>query len=151
MRFKNVLALVACSLAASAVFGQTAMSAASKPVIWPAGDMKWTSIGPETPDVKIVDLWGDHTKGAFGALIKFPAGYTVPLHTHTSDMRLVVVSGTFIHTPQGKPAANLTAGSYLNQPGGYVHETGCGKAAECVFFVEGNGAFDLKPYGAAKK
>ena len=151
MSVKNVLALAVCSLAASAVFGQTAMTAAAKAVISPAADMKWVSIGPETPDVKITDLWGDHTKGAFGALIKFPAGFSAPLHTHTADMRLVVISGTFIHTPQGKPPVNLMAGSYLNQPGGYIHETACGKTSECVFFTEGNGPFDLKPLGDGKK
>jgi hypothetical protein len=31
------------------------------------------------------------------------------------------------------------------QPGGnYRHTTSCDKASECLFFVESNGAFDLK-------
>jgi quercetin dioxygenase-like cupin family protein len=151
MRRKNILVLAVSFLAASAVFGQSTMTATSKAVIWPAADMKWVPISPDMADVKIADLWGDHTKGAFGALIKFPAGFTAAAHTHTADVRIVVVSGTFIHTPQGKPAVNLTAGSYLFQPGGsYVHTTSCGKESECIFFAEGNGAFDLKPVGQHK-
>src|SRR5262249_49493083 len=106
---------------------------------------------PETPEVKIVDLWGDHTKGAFGALIKFPAGYTAPLHTHSADMKLVVISGTVIHTPQGKAPVNLPAGSYLLQPAGYVHATACSKTSDCLFSTEATGAFDLKPLEPPKK
>jgi quercetin dioxygenase-like cupin family protein len=146
MRVKSFLAVAVCLLAASAVLGQSAMGAAGTPTIRPAADMKWAPISPDNPQVMISDLWGDHTKGAYGALIKFPAGWETPLHTHTSDFRIVVISGTFIHTPQGKPASSLTAGSYLFQPGGtYVHATACGKASECMIFTEGNGAFDLKP------
>lgn len=151
MRAKSIPALAVCFLAASAVFGQGAMTAKTKAVMLPAADMKWVAISPDSPDVKIVDLWGDHTKGAFGALVKFPAGYMVPPHTHTADMRSVIISGTFIHTPQGKPSVNLPAGSYLVQPGGdYVHTTACGKESECVFFTESTGAFDLKPVEAKK-
>jgi quercetin dioxygenase-like cupin family protein len=151
MKIKSFLAVAVCLLAASAVFGQSAMGAAGTPTIWPAADLKWAPISPENPTVMIADLWGDHTKGPYGAVIKFPAGFEAPAHTHTADFRIVVISGTFIHTAQGKPAANLTAGSYLFQPGGnYVHTTACGKASECMIFTEGNGAFDLKPVEAKK-
>jgi hypothetical protein len=45
----------------------------------------------------------------------------------------------------------LGPGSYMMQPGGnYRHVTSCDKAADCVFFVESNGAFDLKVVEAAK-
>jgi hypothetical protein len=37
------------------------------------------------------------------------------------------------------------------QPGrDYRHTTSCDSTAECVFFVEGRGAFDLKVVGADK-
>jgi quercetin dioxygenase-like cupin family protein len=150
MRVRSILA-VGVSLLASSVFAQSAMGGSKSAVIRPAAEMKWGPISPENPEVMITDLWGDHTKGAFGALIKFPAGYTADMHTHTADVRIVVVSGTFLHTPQGKPEAKLTAGSYVFQPGGgYVHATGCGKESECVFFAEASGAFDLKPLEAKK-
>ncbi len=154
MRGRNVLAFVVLILLAAAVLAQGSgaakaksapKSAASKAVMWPAGDLKWEDLADAPPGVKVVDLWGKHTKGAYGALMKFPAGFSAGLHTHTSDMRIVVVSGTFIHGPEGKPEVRLTAGSYLKQPGGnYRHTTACDKASECVFFVEGSGKFDIK-------
>jgi len=127
-------------------------SGGAQPVIKQAADLKWTDLDPKgAPGVKIADLWGDHSKGAFGAMIKFPAGFSAPLHTHTHDMKLVIVSGTFVQAPEGKPEFRLSAGSYLMQPGGnYRHTTSCSKDAECVFFAEGTGAFDLKPAAAGK-
>ena len=78
-----------------------------------------------------------------------PAGFAVPLHTHTYDMKVVIVSGTYIQAPEGKPEFRLGPGSYFLQPGGsYRHTTTCDKAAECVFFVESKGPFDLKPVAA---
>jgi anti-sigma factor ChrR (cupin superfamily) len=118
----------------------------------PAAELKWTDLDPKgAPGVKVVDLWGDHTKGAFGAYFKLPAGFAAPLHTHTHDMRVVFVSGTYIQAPEGKPEFRLGPGSYMMQPGGdYRHTTSCDKSAECVFFVESNGPFDLKVVETAK-
>jgi anti-sigma factor ChrR (cupin superfamily) len=123
--------------------------AASQLVVIPASDMKWTDLGPGAPGVKVADLWGNHASGAFGAFLKLPAGFAVPLHTHTYDMKVVILSGTYIQAPEGKPEFRLGPGSYFLQPGGnYRHTTTCDKASECVFLVESNGPFDLKPVDA---
>ncbi|MGH9318112.1 MAG: cupin domain-containing protein [Thermoanaerobaculia bacterium] len=160
MRGRNVLAFVVSFLVAGAALAQGSGEAkakaapkakAPKAVIWPAADMKWAPMADGPPGVTIVDLWGDHTKSAYGAMTKFPAGTTAPLHTHTSDMRIVVVSGTLIHGPEGKPEVRLGPGSYLKQSGGsYRHTTTCDKASECVFFMESGGKFDIHMVEAAK-
>jgi hypothetical protein len=120
---------------------------ATTPLFIPGSDLKWSDLDPAgAPGVKVVDLWGDHQTGPFGALFKLPAGFTVPLHTHTHAMKVVFVSGTYIQAPEGKPEVRLGPGSYMMQPGGnYRHTTSCDPASDCVFFVESNGAFDLKP------
>jgi anti-sigma factor ChrR (cupin superfamily) len=125
---------------------------AGQPVFMSAGDLKWVDLDPKgAPGVKVADLWGDHTKGAFGAYLKLPAGFAVPLHTHTHAMKVVFLSGTYIQAPEGKAEVRLGPGSYMMQPGGnYRHITSCDKASDCVFFVESNGAFDLKPVETAK-
>jgi anti-sigma factor ChrR (cupin superfamily) len=127
-------------------------AAAGQPVVMPAGDLKWTDLDPTgAPGVKIADLWGDHRTGRFGAPFKLPAGFSVPLHTHTHDMRIVFVSGTYIQRQEGKSEFRLGPGSYLMQPGGnYRHSTACDKASDCVFFVESDGAFDLEMADLAK-
>jgi len=125
---------------------RTARKDESRLVIVPPADLKWTDLDPTgAPGVKVADLWGNHTKGPFGAFFKLPAGFAAPLHTHTNDMKVVIVSGTYVQAPEGKPEFRLGAGSYFLQPGGnYRHTTSCDPAAECVFFVGGKGRFDLK-------
>ena len=135
--------------------GNTTAKPAPKPesrlVVMPASDLKWTDLGPGAPGVKVADLWGNRAKGAFGALFKLPAGFAAPLHTHTYDMKVVIVSGTYIQAPDGKPEFRLGPGSYFLQPGGnYRHTTTCDRASDCVFFVESNGAFDFKPVAVGK-
>ncbi len=161
MRARNVLAFAVSFVLAAAVLAQgygeakaksAPKAAAGQPVFMQAGDLKWTDLDPTgAPGVKIADLWGNHATGAYGAFIKFPAGFAAPLHTHTNAMKLVIVSGTFIQGPEGKPEVRLGPGSYLSQPGGnYRHTTSCDKASECLFFAESNGKFDLKPVEAGK-
>ena len=113
----------------------------------PAADLKWIDLDPAgAPGVKVATLWGDHRSGAFGAFFRLPAGFSAPLHAHSHDMKLVIVSGTYIQGPEGKPEFRLGPGSYLMQPGGsYWHTTSCDPASECLFFVESGGAFDLQP------
>jgi hypothetical protein len=161
MLARNVIALAMASALAAAALAQgtgpakakiAPRSAASRLVVMPAGDLKWADLDPTgAPGVKIADLWGDHAKGAFGAFLRLPAGFAVPLHTHTYDIKVVIVSGTYIQAPEGKPEFRIGPGSYFMQPGGnYRHTTSCDKASDCVLFAESNGKFDLKLVDAAK-
>jgi len=139
-------------LSAAGLFAQSAAPAArnaNAPVFMPAADMKWVE-DPNAPGVKFADIWGDHTKTGYGAFIRFPAGFTAPLHTHSHAAKLVVISGTLIQVPEGKPEVRLGPGSYLMQPGKtYRHVTKCDQASECLVFSESTGAFDLIPVEGA--
>ena len=161
MRVRSVLTIVMTFALPVTLLAQGSGTAKAKPapkpaesrlVVMPAGDMKWTDLDPAgAPGVKVADLGGNHANGAFGALFKLPAGFAAPLHTHTYDMKVVIISGTYIQAPEGKPEFRLGPGSYFMQPGGnYRHTTTCDKSSDCVFFVEGKGAFDLKPVDAGK-
>jgi hypothetical protein len=158
MKTRTILGLAASFAFGSAVLAQTSVdmtmkkvpkAAATTPTFTPAADLKWVDLDPKgAPGVKVADLWGNHTKGAYGAYLKLPAGFTTPLHTHTYAMKVIFVSGTYIQAPEGKPEVRLGPGSYMMQPGGnYKHVTSCDKSADCVFFVESAGPFDLKPVG----
>ena len=165
MRARHLLAFAVSVLLAAAVFAQeakqetketktkTAPKAMAKaPVFKPAEDLKWEDLDPTgAPGVKIADVSGNHAKGAFAAFIKFPNGFNTPLHTHTADMKITVISGTFTQTPEGKSQVKLGPGSYFLQPGvTYKHVTGCEGASGCEIFLESNGKFDLKPAEAGK-
>ena len=155
MRPGNAIALSILLILAAPVLAQPSEKAQvntapkpgpGQPVFMPAGDLKWTDLDPNgAPGVKVADLWGDHAKGAFGAYLKLPAGFAAPLHTHTHAMKVVFLAGTYIQAPEGKAEVRLGPGSYMMQPGGnYRHTTSCDKASDCLFFVESDGAFDLK-------
>jgi quercetin dioxygenase-like cupin family protein len=137
--------VVVVSLLAAALFAQTSGKAKAKEKVWPAADMKWVPSPGAPAGVMQVALWGDSTKGAYGALEKFPAGFSAPLHTHSASLKTVVISGTIIHGVPGKPDVSLPAGSYLYEPANMPHTTACDKASECVFFLEASGKFDLIP------
>jgi anti-sigma factor ChrR (cupin superfamily) len=152
MRARSVLEFALSFLFAAAVLAQGGeekpKAAAKAPIFrevaWPAGDMKWADVPDAPPGVKVVDLWVDHARGAFASFQKLPAGFALPLHTHSADLRIVVISGTIIHRAQGKSEIRLPAGSYLVEPSTLRHATTCDAASECVVFVEGNRTFDVK-------
>ena len=73
------------------------------------------------------------------------AGQVHPLHTHTSDVKSVVVSGTFMVGPEGGPEKKLGPGSYFFVPGRMKHTSTCAAGADCVLFQETSGKFDMKP------
>ncbi|MDQ6893336.1 MAG: cupin domain-containing protein [Acidobacteriota bacterium] len=140
-----VLVTMAASALAQAADSKMTAKAKGREIIWPAGDYKWVDAPNAPPGVKQVVLWGDPTKGGrFGAIQKFPAGFSAPLHTHSAGLHMVIMSGTVIHIPEGKPEVRLPANSYLYDPPGYRHSTKCDAASECVFFLEGDGKFDVK-------
>lgn len=137
----TTLLFAACTHAAPDVRGPWGPA----PVPIAAADLSWTALDPSgAPGVQIAPLWGDPSTGPFGAFLKLPAGFAAPLHTHTHPMKVVIVSGTYIQQPEGSPEFRLGPGSYLMQPGGnYRHITRCAPDADCIFFFESEGAFDL--------
>jgi hypothetical protein len=86
--------------------------------------------------------------GPYGVPIKFGAGLMNPLHKHTQSLKIVVLSGTFVHHPDGGLEAKLGPGSYLLQAGGKNHVSGCAAGAECEFFMTSGDKFDLIPVEA---
>jgi len=137
-RWKVLIALAIVSLLAV-----SAAAASSKEVVWPADHIKWEP-GP-IPGVKVAKLWGDWMKGPFGVLVKFDAGHMNPMHKHTQTFKIVMVSGTFVYQAKGGAESRLGPGSYLVQPGGKWHISGCAAGAECEFFMTAAGKFDLIP------
>jgi len=45
------------------------------------------------PGVAKAVLWGNHDKGPYGAFTKFAPGFDAGMHTHTHDLRIVVLRG----------------------------------------------------------
>jgi anti-sigma factor ChrR (cupin superfamily) len=123
---------------------------AAAPVTMTPDQMKWEA-NDAAPGVMTTTAWGDRAKGAHGAIHKFKAGFTAPLHTHTANTRIVVVSGTMSVTGEDGKEMKLPAGSFFTQPNTWKHVTRCLPASECVAYVDADAAWDLKVVEAAKK
>jgi len=112
-------------------------------VIMPADNIKWED-GP-APGTHVAKLWGDMDKGGpYGVLVKFDAGVMHPMHWHTRTLKVVVLSGTFVHHPDGGEEVKLGPGSYLLQVGGKHHSSGCTADGPCEFFMTSDGKFDMR-------
>ena len=104
-------------------------------------DLKWHDV-PNSPGLQQAEVY---KKGAMQCgFTRFPKGTEVPMHTHTSDILGVVISGTFGSTDaegNGKPQE---VGGFQSIPGGFKHTTKCTAAADCTLFGCSPGPFDLK-------
>ena len=112
-------------------------------------ELKWVDV-PNTP-AKMATVKGDSAKGAHASFIKLPGGFSAPLHHHTADHHVAVVSGTVTMTPEGGAEKKLPAGSWFQYTGKKKHVTTCEAGADCVLFVVSGGAWDLVPAEAPKK
>ncbi len=105
------------------------------------GDLKWET-SPDNASMSSALLWGDPKTGPYAAFNKWAAGTSVGLHTHTADVKAVMVSGTFLIATEGQPEKEISAGSYVFLPGGTRHTTVCKAGADCVYFAEQPGPGD---------
>jgi hypothetical protein len=121
-----------------------------KAVVWQAGDVKWTP-SPAMKGLSIAPLWGDPSKGAYGALKKVTAGTEFGWHTHSFDQRVVAISGSFDFQLEGDTVKHLSAGSYNFVPAGVKHTAKCLMGSDCMYFEEQPGMSDYKPATMAAK
>ena len=152
MRSKTLVLTALAALAAGSLMA--APAAAKKPApaanatLVAADELKWVDV-PGTP-AKMATVKGDAAKGAHASFIKLPAGFSAPLHHHTADHHVVVVSGKVTLTPEGGAAKTLGPGSWFQFTGRKKHVTTCETGADCVLYVVSNGAWDLVPAEAPK-
>jgi quercetin dioxygenase-like cupin family protein len=119
-----------------------------KDVFAPAGDLKWKD-DPAHAGVQVAAVHGDPNKGAARFFVKLPSGFDVPLHHHTADHFVVVVSGTMVLN-DGQDHT-LPAGSYFSFTGKKQHATKCTDPAGCTIFIDSNGKWDVVPEKTAAK
>ena len=104
------------------------------------------------PGVQIALLRGDLAAGGGELLVRLPANYTFPNHSHTSDELYVWMQGNFTYIAEDGTATPLSRHAYISLPGNVPHALKCGKTP-CVFYVRYPGPFDYKihPMPARKK
>ena len=137
-KFLAMLAVVNLSVAALA--GEAPMMVSFK-------DLKWTEL-PERPGMQFAVLSGDPKTGGYTQIRKVPAGTDNPLHSHSSGLKNVIISGVWYNGTDAGSAKDFGPGSVVMMPANWVHVSGCRSGSDCVFYQEGKGKFDFKPVAA---
>lgn len=145
---KIVASLVAGTLAAAALVHAVATAAATEdgkvPLMVAFADLKWIPL-PERMGMQIAVLTGEPKSGPYTELRKVPAGTDNPLHSHSSEITNVIISGVWYTGTDAASARDFGPGSVVTMPANWVHVSGCRAGSECVFYQDGKGKFDYKP------
>ncbi len=118
----------------------------------PTMDMKWSDV-PGFTGVQIAPVDGDPGKGPSHFFLKFASGFTAPVHHHTANHYVTVVTGNVVLIVDGQEQ-KLPPGSFFMLSGKTKHATRCEAGAECVLSLDARGKWDVVPEGdkaAAKK
>jgi len=94
--------------------------------------------------VSMAVVWGNDETGPYGAITRFVPGFDAGMHTHTNDVRIVVIKGAYLY----KDAAGekrVGPGDFMFIPGGTKHWSGGDAKEGALFFNEMDGKFDLIP------
>jgi hypothetical protein len=88
------------------------------------------------PGASRATIWGEPEKGPHGAFTKFVPGFDAGVHTHTSDLRLVVIKDAYLYRADGRET-RVGPGQYLFIPGGTKHWSGGDPKEGALFYQEG--------------
>ena len=144
MRILSLL-LISTWFCVSIVAQQTAQKQESNaPVMLSFADLKWVEL-PERKGMQFAVLSGDLNTGPYTQIRKVPAGTDNPLHSHSSEIKNIIISGTWYTGANAAAAKDFGPGSIIVMPANWVHVSGCRPGGDCVFYQEGKGKFDFKP------
>ena len=146
----NILGVLLGTLcvAASAIAGDEPITSPAKaPIMQSFDDLKWSAL-PERPGMQFSVLTGDPKSGPYTQIRKVPAGTANPVHSHSSDLTNVIISGTWYTGADETSAKEFGPGSVVFMPGNWVHVSGCRSGSDCVFYQDGKGKFDFRPASA---
>lgn len=119
------------------------------PVMVAFADLKWLEVPGRKGDQYSL-LSGDPQSGAYAEFRKVPAGAINELHSHSSEITNVVISGVWYTGTDANSAKDFGPGSFVLMPANWVHVSGCRPGTECVLYQQSNGKFDYKPVARAQ-
>jgi quercetin dioxygenase-like cupin family protein len=84
---------------------------------------------------QIAVLQGDPAKQNLDIFFKVPGGFHIPYHKHTSQERMVLVSGTLDVTYDDHERATINTGEYAYGPAQLPHTAYCHEGDDCVLYI----------------
>jgi hypothetical protein len=120
--FSVVLAMhCAWSIAADAPMPKGFFSFGSDQTLADIGKLEWQPLQLEglPPGAEVAVLRGDLAKGGAEILLRLPANYTVPNHSHTSDELYVWLKGAFTYIAADGKQVEMDGPAYIQFAGQY--------------------------------
>jgi quercetin dioxygenase-like cupin family protein len=125
----GMIALMALAAPTEAQDAPISLTADDPSLEWfPCGDFI-----PEDCQATILRLGPDGRNS--DVLYRIPANMPLPAHWHTSQERMILVSGEFHIDYEGHPPLVMRAGSYAWGPPQVPHTARCGNRGTCLLFV----------------
>lgn len=136
--------LLTAGLAYEATRPSAAQEGSKAPLMVSFTDLKWTELA-ERKGMQFALISGDPKTGAYTQMRKVPSGTDNPLHSHSSEIKNVIISGIWYTGTDKAAAKDFGPGSVVMMPADWVHVSGCRAGSDCLFYQEGEGKFDFKP------
>ena len=99
---------------------------------------------------EIAVLHGDPAENNLDIFFKVPGDFTIPHHLHTSQERMVLVSGTLDVMYDGQEKATIKTGDYAFGPAKLPHSAYCHKGEDCVLYIGFVAPLDAVPIESAE-
>ena len=144
MRIFFVIVTVACVWTPTFAQEGAQKQESKTPLMVSFAELKWVEL-PERKGMQFAVLSGDPKIGEYTQIRKVPAGTDNPLHSHSSELKNVIISGVWYTGADAASAKDFGPGSVVMMPADWVHVSGCRSGSECVFYQEGKAKFDFKP------
>lgn len=84
---------------------------------------------------EIAVLQGDPAKENLDIFFKVPGDFHIPYHKHTSQERMVLVSGTLDVTYDDHEKSTINTGEYAYGPALLPHSAYCHEGDDCVLYI----------------
>ena len=144
-----IATLLLCGLTAAACAQSTAPSKGvyafgADQTIADLGKMDWAPLQLQglPPGIEIASLRGDLAKGGGEIVLRTPAKYLVPNHSHLSDETYVWLKGDFTYVAADGTRQKISSPAFISMPGTTPHALECGDEP-CVFYLRYGRSFDL--------
>ncbi len=112
---------------------------AGKSIVIPKADLKWKAMGN---GIETATVAGEMEKGPSRFFLKYPVGLVTPLHHHTANHHVTVVSGSITLTTGGKEH-RLGPGSYFMLSNRAPHVAKVEGNEPAVFFIQAEAPWDV--------
>lgn len=149
----GLLPAAAVGLIAIALTVEAAAPDAEPAISRTAGDaaLAWGACPDFLPaGCAIAVLHGDPSQPNADVFFRVPGRSEIPLHSHTSAERIVMVAGELEVTYQSQAPVRLMPGAYAYGPPGRPHGGRCLSDDPCVLFIAFEAAVDAVPSAASR-